>query len=72
MRRKSLVLAVTMGVAAGAASGARSTETITYRYDARGRLISVVHAGSVNDGVAASYAHDKADNRVSKTVTGAP
>jgi len=48
------------------------SETITYTYDARGRLIRVVHNGSVNNNVATNYSYDKADNRTLKNVSGAP
>lgn len=49
---------------------AHAAETITYSYDAKGRLVKVVRSGSVNNGVTADYAHDKADNRTSLVVTG--
>lgn len=53
---------------------ASASETISYTYDARGRLISVVRSGTVNDGVTSSYSYDKADNRtnVSVTTSGSP
>lgn len=60
------VLAATMPVAASAA------ETITYSYDANGRLIQVRRTGSVNNGVVTDYRHDAADNRARMTVTGSP
>jgi len=44
-------------------SAALATETITYSYDARGRLVKVVHTGSVNNNNQACYKYDKADNR---------
>ena len=50
----------------------RLAETITYRYDARGRLVKVERTGTVNNNVNTSYTYDKADNRTNKTVTGAP
>ncbi len=50
-------------------SAAQATETITYSYDARGRIIEVKRSGTVNNGVVTSYAFDKADNRTSKTKT---
>jgi hypothetical protein len=40
-----------------------AAETITYSYDAKGRLVKVERSGSVNNNVKAEYAHDKADNR---------
>jgi len=54
------LLAMMLGKAAGAA------ETITYTYDAKGRLVKVVHAGTVNNTLTTDYIHDKANNR--KTV----
>jgi YD repeat-containing protein len=54
------------------ASAAQATETITYHYDARGRLIQVVHSGSANNGVTTTYSYDRANNRTNKTTTGSP
>lgn len=51
---------------------ALASETVTYTYDAKGRLVKVVKTGSVNNGVTSEYTHDKADNRVRVKVTGAP
>lgn len=65
---KALIAAAALGVAAAAIAA----ETITYRYDARGRLIKVERSGTVNNNVNASYGYDKADNRTNKTVTGVP
>ena len=48
----------------------RGQRTITYSYDARGRLVQVARTGSVNNGVTTSYTLDKADNRTAKTTTG--
>ena len=42
---------------------ALATETITYTYDARGRLVKVVHTGTVNNNNQACYKYDHADNR---------
>lgn len=47
---------------------ARAAETITYTYDARGRLVKVVRTGSVNNNVTADYGYDRADNRTSVNV----
>jgi len=55
-----------------AASIARASETISYTYDAKGRLILVQHAGTVNNNVIANYTFDVADNRKNLKVTGAP
>jgi len=50
---------------------ARAAETITYTYDARGRLIKVEHSGTVNNGVKTEYTIDKAENRTQVKTTGA-
>lgn len=66
-KRSALILAIA-GLAWSAAASA--TETITYTYDARGRLVQVVHTGTVNNNVQTSYQYDKADNRKNVTTTG--
>lgn len=53
-------------------AAAYAAETITYTYDARGRLVRVAHSGTVNNGVATTYSYDRANNRTNKTTTGAP
>lgn len=50
----------------------QAAETITYVYDARGRLVQVIRTGTVNNGVTTTYTIDKADNRTNKTTTGSP
>lgn len=55
-----------------AATQANASETITYTYDAKGRLVKVERSGTVNNGVKAEYTHDKADNRKNVKVAGAP
>jgi len=59
-------------VALTAAAVAYAAETITYSYDARGRLVKVERSGTVNNNVLTSYTLDKADNRTNKTTTGSP
>jgi len=54
------------------AAAAYAAETISYGYDARGRLVKVQHNGSVNNNVTTNYSYDKADNRLLKNTTGAP
>lgn len=71
-RLKAVLAAAAASLPLLAASPAGASETISYSYDARGRLIQVSHSGSVNNGVATSYSHDKANNRTNKTTTGAP
>ena len=58
--------------AAATAGAAMAAETLTYRYDARGRLVKVERSGGPKSGAATSYSYDKADNRTNKTTTGAP
>jgi Tfp pilus assembly protein PilV len=64
------LIAILIFVLLGAA--AYAAETITYTYDARGRLKQVAHSGSVNNNVVTNYVYDKADNRTNKTTTGSP
>jgi fructose-specific phosphotransferase system component IIB len=59
-RTEQVVLAI---AAAAVAATAMANETITYRYDSRGRLIKVERTGTVNNNVATNYVYDKADNR---------
>lgn len=69
MRRR--VYAAAAIAAAGAAVAALASETISYSYDAQGRLVKSLHTGSVNNNLQATYSHDKADNRATMNVTGA-
>lgn len=55
-----------------AASPALASETVTYSYDAKGRLVKVVHTGTVNNNLQTTYTHDKADNRKNTATTGSP
>ena len=65
--RSKIALGLALGALAVAGSSYAS-ETITYTYDSRGRLIRVVHSGSVNNNVAANYSYDKGDNRTNLNV----
>lgn len=69
MRKFALVIAA---AATAVTVATLASETITYRYDARGRLIKVERSGTVNNNVKAEYTYDKAENRTNKTVTGVP
>lgn len=53
---------------AAVAVAAWAAETITYTYDARGRLIRVARSGTVNNNVSANYTYDKGDNRTNVNV----
>jgi YD repeat-containing protein len=68
LQRKIALFAVGLALLTGAVS-ASATETITYQYDARGRLIKVVTAGSVNNNNQTCYKVDKADNRTNVQAT---
>jgi YD repeat-containing protein len=58
---KSALVALAFGVLGSTASAG---ETVTYTYDARGRLIKVVHTGTVNNNNQVCYKLDKAGNRI--------
>jgi len=58
-----------VSVVAAVAASALASETISYTYDARGRLVKVQRSGSVNNNVTANYSYDKADNRTNVNVT---
>jgi Bacterial Ig domain len=56
-----------MATAIGCQVGAN--ETISYSYDAKGRLIQVARSGSINDGSSTAYSYDNADNRKALSVS---
>lgn len=64
------ILALVILILIGAAASA--TEVVTYAYDARGRLVQVHHSGGANPNAVTNYTYDKADNRSTKTTSGAP
>jgi coenzyme F420-reducing hydrogenase delta subunit len=49
-------------------AAAMASETISYTYDARGRLVKVERTGTVNNGTKAEYQYDKGDNRTNVNV----
>jgi YD repeat-containing protein len=63
---KLALAAFTVGLLGSTASAG---ETITYTYDARGRLIKVVHSGTVNNNNQVCYKLDKAGNRINVKAT---
>lgn len=67
-----ICMALTTLLLASGATVAQAAETITYSYDARGRLVAVQRTGTVNNNVNTSYTVDKAENRTNKTTTGSP
>jgi hypothetical protein len=66
-----LLIASAAFAALMAPHAALAGETISYKYDARGRLVKVERSGTINNGVTSDYSFDKANNRVSLTVAGA-
>lgn len=64
--RQTLILSCAVA-ALCVSSAAVASETITYTYNARGRLTVVAHTGTVNNGKTTTYVIDKTDNRTSKT-----
>lgn len=69
MRKSTFLCAIAF---AAVSTVSLATETLTYTYDAKGRLIKVVRTGTVNNNVQSQYTHDKANNRKNVTVTGSP
>ncbi|MGZ8363321.1 MAG: hypothetical protein ACXW3D_05565 [Caulobacteraceae bacterium] len=70
MRKRTLAVATLCTLALVGA--AQAAETITYTYDAQGRLIKAVHTGTVNNNVQVETWRDDAHNRTRVKVTGAP
>jgi hypothetical protein len=62
------LISITLGLALVPAVGL-AAETITYKYDAKGRLVKVIRTGTVNNNVTYDYVHDKANNRKNVKVT---
>jgi hypothetical protein len=60
------VLALSSGAAAVAA------ETVTYSYDALGRLKQASTSGGADNGLTSALNYDPADNRSSYTISGSP
>lgn len=50
-------------------TAAMAAETVSYSYDARGRLVKVQRSGSVNNNVTTSDCYDRANNRLNRTVS---
>lgn len=67
-RRKMALLFVGLTGIAGPAI-TYASETITYTYDSRGRLVKTLRTGTVNNNVKTEYKYDRADNRTKVTVT---
>ena len=63
-----LMAAATSTVALGAVG--QASETITYKYDALGRLVETKSTGDVNNNVTMGTSYDPAGNRTNYNVTG--
>ena len=72
MRKQRIIELAVIGALIAAARIASASETITYTYDAKGRVVKVERSGAVNNGVKYEYTHDKANNRRNLKVTGSP
>lgn len=70
MKTRAFLLG-TCALSVVASSAAMAAETITYTYDAKGRLVKVERNGTVNNGKKTEYQYDKADNRKQVKTTGA-
>jgi hypothetical protein len=68
-RIRALIAAFLLTAFSVCGSRASATETITYTYDAKGRVVQVVRAGTVNNNGSTTYQYDKADNRKQVTAT---
>ena len=69
MMRQRLIVGGLFGVAL-LTTASLANETITYKYDAKGRLVEVKRVGAVNNNVKAEYQYDKAHNRTRVIVSG--
>jgi hypothetical protein len=70
MMRKLRCLAV-ISFHAVAITPCAAAETVTYKYDALGRLEKVATTGGPNNDVQTTYKFDKADNREQVTIVNA-
>lgn len=72
MSKKSLLMIGLLAALSGLSSAAAvAAETVTYTYDARGRLVEVNHTGGPASGTKTTYEYDDADNIKRKKITGA-
>lgn len=68
MRLLSAILVLAGGLSF--AHRASAGETVTYTYDAKGRVVRVARSGGANNGVVTQYTYDKAGNRKRVVTTG--
>lgn len=74
MIRQVVLTSFAAALAVGLAPRVSATETVTYTYDALGRLVVVKSTGTVNNNNTHSYCYDKAGNRITynSSQTGMP
>lgn len=72
MARLRTMALIAAGAIVAAAGAALADETITYTYDAQGRLTRVVRSDDTGNNIQANYIYDDADSRTNRNVTGAP
>lgn len=65
---RSLLISVSI-IAIAAPFKAQAVETVTYTYDAQGRLVQSVISGTVNNGQTSSTTFDAANNRTNYSVS---
>lgn len=59
-----------LALAAGASASSWPAETVTYTYDALGRIVSSSVSGGPNSGLNTALVYDAAGNRTTLAVTG--
>lgn len=69
MMRSTLLSIAALALGIGSSTALFAAETITYEYDARGRLVKVVRTGTVNNNNQVCYKLDKASNRINVKAT---
>ncbi|HEX8526166.1 Ig-like domain-containing protein [Allosphingosinicella sp.] len=71
MNRKAAYLLSAAAGALALAGESRASETVTYSYDALGRLVGVSTSGGPNNGLTVGTGYDPAGNRSTYSVSGA-
>jgi hypothetical protein len=73
VQRKTVAARLFLAISCCAmATAAPASETVTYSYDALGRLVATSSSGGTNNGLTTSIGYDPAGNRQNYTVAGAP
>lgn len=69
---RKIARAILAGMLLAGATSVSASETVTYTYDALGRLTNSASSGSVNNGVSTTINYDPAGNRSNYAVVGVP